>query len=167
LLLHGFASSWRAWTPVLAPLEAEHAVLAPTLPGHCGGPGLPDGADPTVSAIADALERLLDAEKIDQAHIAGNSMGGWLALELAHRGRARSVIALSPGGVWRSQARMALVLARLRIAYPVMRLLSGGRADRLLQRPKARRIFLRQMAVHGERIDPADVRMFIRDMVEC
>jgi pimeloyl-ACP methyl ester carboxylesterase len=152
---------------VLTRLEAEHSVMAPTLPGHYGGPALPEGVDPTVGAIADALEGLLDDHGIERAHIAGNSMGGWLALELARRGRASSVVALSPGGAWSSQLRMALVLGQVRAAVPLMRLLGGGRVDWLLQRPRARRIILRQMAVSGDRIDPSNVAAFIRDVTAC
>lgn len=41
LLLHGFTDTWRTWELVLPALEREHEVLAPTLPGHAGGPDLP------------------------------------------------------------------------------------------------------------------------------
>ena len=47
------------------------------------------------------METLLDGLGVGTAHFAGNSMGGALALELAKRGRARSVVAISPGGGWR------------------------------------------------------------------
>lgn len=166
LLLHGFAASWRAWLPVLPRLEDEHSVFAPTLPGHFGGTDLPEGVSPTVDAIADGLEALLDADGIDRAHIAGNSMGGWLALELARRGRARSVIALSPGGAWTSDARMALTLAEMRIALRVMRALQG-RVDWLIRRPRGRKLFLSQMAEHGDRVEAAEVSAFMREMVKC
>src|SRR3954451_8732090 len=84
VLLHGFTDTWRVWELVLADLERRHAVLAPTLPGHAGGPPMPENADPEV--MVDALEALLDDAGIDDAHIAGNSLGGFLALKLAERG---------------------------------------------------------------------------------
>ena len=34
------------------------------------------------------------------AHLVGNSLGGYVALQLAARGRARSVVALAPAGGW-------------------------------------------------------------------
>jgi pimeloyl-ACP methyl ester carboxylesterase len=40
----------------------------------------------------------MDEAGFETAHIAGNSLGGYLALQLAARGRARSVVALAPGG---------------------------------------------------------------------
>ena len=50
--------------------------------------------------MIDDAERQLDELGIEKAHLAGNSMGGWVALELARRGRALSVCALSPAGLW-------------------------------------------------------------------
>ncbi len=81
-------------------LEARHDVLAPTLPGHWGGPPLADAPAGALDALADALERVLDDAGLATAHIAGTSLGGHLALRLAARGRARSVVALAPAGGW-------------------------------------------------------------------
>ena len=81
LLLHGLAMSWRAWRPLLASLRTDHHVIAPTLPGHRGGPAAP--ADVSVTWLADYLETMLDEEGHDRVHVVGNSLGGWLALELA------------------------------------------------------------------------------------
>src|SRR5687768_18166261 len=64
--------------------------------GHAGGPPL-DG-DLSEAVLADAVERAMDEAGFETAHIAGNSLGGYLALQLAARGRARSVVALAPGG---------------------------------------------------------------------
>jgi pimeloyl-ACP methyl ester carboxylesterase len=100
VLLHGFTNDWRAWAPVLPLLEPHHSVFAPTLPGHLGGDEFPDGTPPSFSAMSDAVEREMDARGIEQAHLVGNSQGGWLALELATRGRALSVVGLCPAGGW-------------------------------------------------------------------
>ena len=60
----------------------------------------------------DDLERLLDELGLAKAHLAGNSLGGWAALELARRGRALTVCALSPAGAWGSETDAQLVAAR-------------------------------------------------------
>ena len=99
VLLHGFTDTWRCWEPTLPALEAEHEVLAPTLAGHAGGPELAAG-EATDAAIVDAVERAMDAAGFETAHVAGNSLGGWIALQLAARGRARTVTALAPAGGW-------------------------------------------------------------------
>jgi pimeloyl-ACP methyl ester carboxylesterase len=96
--LHGFTDTWRTWELVLPELERRHDVLAPTLLGHAGGPPL--SGPMSDAAIADEIERAMDAAGFATAHIAGNSLGGYVALQLAARGRARSVVALAPAGGW-------------------------------------------------------------------
>jgi pimeloyl-ACP methyl ester carboxylesterase len=98
LLIHGLGLSWRCWKPILPALERAHRVVAVDLPGFGEAPAF-DGTPPTVDALAGAVEADLDAEGLDSVHIAGNSLGGWIALELARRGRARSVVALAPSGL--------------------------------------------------------------------
>jgi pimeloyl-ACP methyl ester carboxylesterase len=96
--LHGFADTWRTWELVLPALERAHDVLALTLAGHAGGPPIEGEINDAV--LADAVERAMDEAGIEVAHLAGNSLGGYVALQLAARGRARSVVALAPAGGW-------------------------------------------------------------------
>jgi pimeloyl-ACP methyl ester carboxylesterase len=72
-----------------------------TIPGHHGGPAYAGTGDATVAGLADQIVATLRAQGIDQAHVAGFSLGGWLSIELARRRFARSVIAFSPAGGWR------------------------------------------------------------------
>ena len=116
VLLHGFTGSWRTWELVLPALERHHDVLAPTLAGHAGGPPL-HADEISAEAVVDAVERAMDEAGLETAHIAGNSLGGLVALHLAARGRARSVVALAPAGGWahgdESYKDLLLELARL------------------------------------------------------
>jgi pimeloyl-ACP methyl ester carboxylesterase len=96
--IHGFTDTWRTWELVLPALEREHDVLAPTVAGHAGGPPL--NGDASDAALVRALERAMDDAGFETAHIVGNSLGGYLALQLAARGRADSVVALAPAGGW-------------------------------------------------------------------
>jgi pimeloyl-ACP methyl ester carboxylesterase len=96
--LHGFADTWRTWELVLPWLERRHDVLALTLAGHAGGP--PIDGEVTDAALADAVEVGLDKVGFESPHLVGNSLGGYLALQLAARGRARTVVALAPAGGW-------------------------------------------------------------------
>ncbi|MHB1835550.1 MAG: alpha/beta fold hydrolase [Solirubrobacteraceae bacterium] len=95
--LHGFTDTWRTWELVLPALERRHEVFAPTLAGHRGGPPLAQVSD---DALTDAVQAAMDAAGIESAHLVGNSLGGYLALRLAARGRALSVVALAPAGGW-------------------------------------------------------------------
>jgi pimeloyl-ACP methyl ester carboxylesterase len=121
VLLHGITNSWAVWEPVIPALEARHAVFAPTLAGHFGGPSF-DGVPVSIGAMADTLERQMDAEGIDRAHLVGNSLGGWLSLELARRGRASSVVGLSPAGGWeQGSAEQREITAYFRRSEVVLR----------------------------------------------
>ncbi len=100
VLLHGFTDTWQCWTRVLPLLTRHHAVFAPTLPGHFGGEPVPADTAMTVAGSLDMIEAQLDARGIGEAHFVGSSLGGWGSLELAARGRARSVVAVCPAGGW-------------------------------------------------------------------
>lgn len=99
VLVHGIGHTWRGWKPMLPELERRFDVLAVDLPGHGHSPPLPAGTDSTPEALADAVERQMLGAGFDSAHLAGNSLGGWISLELARRGRARTVTAISPAGL--------------------------------------------------------------------
>jgi pimeloyl-ACP methyl ester carboxylesterase len=108
LLIHGLGLSWRSWSPVLPALTQVHDVVAIDVPGFGTAPPL-EGRTPTVAALADAVEAELDDLALDRVHVAGNSLGGWIALELARRGRARTVVALSPTGLETPAERVGVV----------------------------------------------------------
>ena len=91
--------SARTWELVLPALARTHDVLTPTLPGHAGGPPLAGEISDTL--FCEAVEGAMDEAGFATAHVAGNSLGGFVALQLAARGRARSVVALAPAGGWK------------------------------------------------------------------
>jgi pimeloyl-ACP methyl ester carboxylesterase len=154
VLLHGLGGSWYVWQPVLSMLERQHRVFAPTLPGHPGGAPWPSGREPTLQAIADLLAEDLAQRKIDRPHLAGNSLGGLLALELARRGVAASVTAFSPAGAWRNDRDYQAVARPFRIVHALMPLLIVS-ARPLLRFAGVRRALNAQAMEHGDRV-PAD-----------
>ncbi|WP_077799647.1 alpha/beta fold hydrolase [Streptomyces sp. JHA26] len=100
LLLHGIGHHREAWDPVIDILATEREVTAVDLPGFGRSPALPHGLPhdlPTTDAV---LGSFCAALGLDRPHVAGNSLGGLLALELGRQGLARSVTALSPAGFW-------------------------------------------------------------------
>jgi pimeloyl-ACP methyl ester carboxylesterase len=105
VLIHGIGHSWRGWKPMLPQLEQRFDVLAVDLPGFVRSDPFPPGVEPTPEALADAVEDEMGRAGFDRAHIAGNSLGGWVALELARRGRAETVTALSPAGLQHGRER--------------------------------------------------------------
>jgi pimeloyl-ACP methyl ester carboxylesterase len=167
VLIHGFSGTWRNWTPVLPALEASHDVLAVGLAGHHACPALPDGAQPGVPALADALERDLDAAGFDSAHVVGNSLGGWLAFELARRGRARSVVALAPAGGWPEKAGPDTWRLRLLFRRQYFMTQRGAPLNHLMRRPRFRRLALRDVCEHGERVPPAEAIALAEGSAGC
>ena len=163
VLLHGVGGTWRMWRPVLPLLEPQHAVFAPTLPGHCGAERLAPGVVPSVHALADGVAEQLDRAGIDRAHIVGNSLGGWIALELARRGRARSVVLFGPAGAWRSAARMSAVAIGMRLSF-VLLARQANRAEAIARRRWARRLLMATQVEHPDRVDPAEFAASIRAM---
>ena len=102
VLLHGVGHRRQAWDAVLDRLTPHRDVIAVDLPGHGESPPLPASATPVLTVLLDQVTALFDELGLDRPHIAGNSLGGRLALEAAVAGRAASVTALSPAGFWRS-----------------------------------------------------------------
>jgi len=82
VLLHGLGFSRRSWDPVVPALAEHFDVLAVDLPGFGNSPALA-GVTPVPAALAATVAGLLDDLGIGSAHIVGNSLGGWVALELA------------------------------------------------------------------------------------
>jgi pimeloyl-ACP methyl ester carboxylesterase len=134
LLLHGWGSSRRDFTAVLPALAERFEVLNLDLPGAGRSPHLEER--PTVAAITDAVERTLDSEDVGRVHVLGNSLGARVALELARRGRARSVVSIAPSGlnIWPERAYQGagMTMARLvgRTTAPILGPLSRSAVGR-------------------------------------
>jgi pimeloyl-ACP methyl ester carboxylesterase len=168
VLLHGFTGHWRHWKPVLADLVARYEVIAPTLSGHDGGPPYPNGSSlKKVADAGDSLEHHLDQLGVDTAHLVGNSMGGALAIELAKRGRARSVVALSPGGGWELGSADPERIARFFARQMRMIRASHRQIERVMRRPGTRKLALRDIMRHGELVPPPDAVALSLDPLGC
>ena len=164
VLIHGFSATARAWDPVVPALERRHEVLVTTLAGHHEGAPI---EDPSAEALADALELDMEAAGFGTAHLVGNSLGGWMALELARRGRARSVVAFSPAGGWEAGSREQARIGRLfRRNHRGLKLV-GPRAQSLTTRPGLRRILLRDTLSHPERMTPRAAADTIKGAARC
>jgi pimeloyl-ACP methyl ester carboxylesterase len=139
---------------VLPALERHHDVLAPTLAGHAGGP--PIEGEIGDARLADAVERAMDDAGFETAHIAGNSLGGYVALQLAARGRADTVVALAPAGGWaRGDESYKDVLG---VQSELLGLLKAAapHAEAILASPGGRRRATRYTAMNYEHI-PAEL----------
>jgi pimeloyl-ACP methyl ester carboxylesterase len=166
VLLHGVMGSERMWRTVAAGLAPHHDVIVPTAMGHRGGRE-PIARPLRRSHLLDDAERTLDELGFDKVHLVGNSLGGWMALELATRGRGLTVTAFSPAGTWdaasedhkQGRARLKAVAARARRGRPFLPLVARIGA--------VRREALKLNAVHGERVSAADLISLTDDVIGC
>src|SRR3954454_259025 len=135
VLIHGVGSFWQAWKPVIEAVRGERDVIALDLPGFGGSPTLPIGVEPNARGLADAVADFLLSLGVEKPVVGGNSLGGWVGLELARRGHARSVVGVSPAG-FATPLESALARFQLRNAWHGAKRPAIG--EPLLRRPRGR-----------------------------
>lgn len=168
VLVHGFTATWRCWQPVLADLVPRFEVIAPTLHGHDGGPPPPDGGARSIGDGADHFEALLDELGVETAHFAGNSMGGAVSLEMAKRGRARSVVAISPGGGWAEHdLKEAARIVKWFTLNQRLAKASAPRMKRLMRSPRLRRLAFRDVMTRGDQMTPEQAVALAESSIRC
>ncbi len=160
ILIHPLGAELVVWEPVLDRLAAERDVIAVDMPGFGGSPPLNSGAQPTPEALAASVARFLDALGLDRVHVAGNSLGGWVALELAKQGRALSATGLCSAGFWRSPLgpRGGPDVRRFgRALLPVI--------PAMVRSTAGRRALLASSVGHPERVPPEAAARLVRSYV--
>ena len=112
VLLHGAGDNARDWSSVLPLLGRSHRVFAPDLPGYSPGSSLVTDYSP--ARLARFVARFLDAVGVDRAAVAGNSLGGLAALQLAlsEPERITALCLVDSAGLGRA-VNPALVIQRL------------------------------------------------------
>jgi pimeloyl-ACP methyl ester carboxylesterase len=118
-----------------------------------------------MSDVVDAAEHYLDERGLDRPHLVGNSLGAYMAIELAQRGRAATVCALAPPGLWSPGDGL-----HARAMDP------RGRSLGYLMRPvsplmfrsaSVRKFAMRDLAVHGDQLTPAQAVAITDDSLAC
>jgi pimeloyl-ACP methyl ester carboxylesterase len=170
VLLHPFLVSGIVWQDVAPLLSSYHQVFTPTLPGHSGGPPV-QHRPATIWDVIDAAETYLDENCLQRPHLAGNSLGGFVAIELARRGRASTVCALSPAGFWTNGRRSPALAPAARKVHKLaaMSRLSGPVGPLVFKSAVARRLSLRFLnsACHGDRVPADKLVELTRTIVAC
>ncbi len=164
LLVHGLGACWQVWEPVLDLLTVRYEVSAPDLPGFGSAPPL-EGRRPSIAALADRLEEHLDDLGWSTAHLVGNSLGGQLVLELARRGRARTVTALSPGGMqqgWEDVMARGLLRSQAHLGQLLRPLLPWVGRSGLV-----RTLTMSNAFAHPSQLDPAYAERMARAFVDA
>jgi pimeloyl-ACP methyl ester carboxylesterase len=156
VLVHGLGADRRMWDPVAGLLERERTVVLVDMPGFGASPALADGGPATPARLGEQITRALAADGIERPHVAGNSLGGWVALEMGLAGTARSVTGIAPAGLWRSVLGPRPSPARIaaRRAAPLLPL--------LVRIPRIRRLAMAGTTAHPDRVPPAAVAHLVR-----
>ncbi|MCC2657106.1 MAG: alpha/beta hydrolase fold [Panacagrimonas sp.] len=163
VLLHGIGMSHEAWSPVLEPLARERRVIAVDLAGFGQSAALPQGVAPTQENLLEGLRQTLTALGVNEpVDLVGNSLGGQLALTAAREGLARTVVGLSPAGLWRGQRSPAHTRLILHAAHAAL-----GRLPRLGEAAARVRLgrtllFALPMTSQGWRLDPDEAVKVVR-----
>ena len=100
-LIHGMGSASTIWKGIIPILEENFRVIAVDLPGH-GNTPLVAGQEMDPISLGKSIFKLADDYGIPNFHLVGNSLGGWVALEMAalYPERIFSVTGLAPAGLW-------------------------------------------------------------------
>jgi pimeloyl-ACP methyl ester carboxylesterase len=101
VLIHGMGSASTAWKPIRYELNQDFTVITVDLPGHGKTPYV-KGQPMDPHSLATYVLEQLSSLGIDRFHLAGNSLGGWVSLEMSSAApdRVRSLIGIAPAGLW-------------------------------------------------------------------
>ena len=157
ILVHGLGGTSLVWTPVLDRLARERDVINVDLPGFGRSPALSAELRPTAANLGRELLDLWRGLGVHRPHLAGNSLGAWVCLELAAAGEAASVCAISPAGLWREpigprRFERQRIGRRLRPLVPL-----------LLATARGRRAVLAQTFARPVRVPPKVARALVHD----
>jgi pimeloyl-ACP methyl ester carboxylesterase len=165
VLLHGIGSARQAWDPVVGPLAEQFDVIAIDLPGFGESAPLPAHLEPSPAVLAATVAGFLDDLNISAPHVAGNSLGGWVALDLAGIRPVASLALLSPAGLWPGRTplynRISLRATRWFAKH------ATGPLCRLMNYRLARTLVLGQTHGQPARLAPDYARMAVRAMGTC
>lgn len=161
VLIHGLGATRRVWEPQIEGLAAERDVIALDMPGFGATPKLPKGTPATASNMGAAISDFLGTLGIERPHVAGNSLGGWVSLEIAKAGRAASACLISPAGMWKRPLGPRAVNTRglAKLAKPFVLGLTAHEGSRASM--------LGTVVGHPDRVPPDIARRIIGDWIDA
>jgi len=157
LLLHGLGMSKIVWRPVVPLLAREREVVALDLPGFGDSPRGPH----TVEGLAHCVAAFAAGLGLERPAVAGNSLGGGIALTMGALGTASAVCAISPIGFIRGREQ-GYGRATLAATRRISRVLEPA-ADRLAASASARTVLSSHAAARPWRVPAEDMASWNHD----
>lgn len=166
VLVHGIGHRRQAWYPVVDRLAEHREVILLDLPGHGESPALvPDGR-PVKDQLREILEDFFAEQGLDRPHIAGNSLGGRIALEAAADDLVSSATTLAPAGFWRGSLDFLYIRAVF-VALTGAATLLEPIAPALLKSAPGRAAAMGLLMTHGGRLDAEHALGDVRGLVHA
>src|SRR3954463_12663846 len=155
VFIHGLSGSWQNWLEQLPVFARDHRVIAFDLPGF-GASQMPREKI-TIRGYGPFVDALLDELGVSSAAVVGNSMGGFIGIELAIRfpERVERLVLVSAAGLSIEYLRNERALAVLSAIENRLAAYSGwlaSRSDALARRPGARRMIFGIVAKRPDRL---------------
>ena len=153
VFVHGLSGTWQNWLLNIPAFMGSHRVIAPDLPGFGESPMPREKI--SIKGYARILDGLLDELGADSAVLVGNSMGGFVAAELAlsFSKRVERLVLVSAAGLSIEEVRRQPLLVGARVWAGTATWL-GARGRSVVTRPRARRIGLQLIVRYPERLSP-------------
>ncbi len=154
VFVHGLSGTWQNWLLNIPAFLDTHRVIAPDLPGFGESP-MPR-EEISIQGYARILDELLQALGVDSAVVVGNSMGGFVAAELAlsFATRVERLVLVSAAGLSIEEYRRTPLLVGARVWAGTATWL-GARGHSVVTRPRARRLGLQLIVRYPEKLSPA------------
>jgi pimeloyl-ACP methyl ester carboxylesterase len=159
VFVHGLSGSWPNWLEQLPAFAAEHRVVTLDLPGFGHSPMPPQTI--SIAGYARLLDRLLGELGVDAAAVVGNSMGGFIAAELAiaFPQRVERLVLVSAAGISTHRHRGSVTVLPAMRTFERILMASGAwtasKSDAVVRRARLRDAALGVVVRHPERLDAA------------
>jgi pimeloyl-ACP methyl ester carboxylesterase len=156
VFVHGLAGSWQNWLENMPHFAAAgHRVIAFDLPGF--GVSEEPGEKISIPGYGRLVDTLLDRLGVGPAVLVGNSMGGFIAAEVAiqYPARVQRLVLVSAAGLTVEYQRNERALGALRYARRLLLAWGGfvgARSDAIASRPRARRMLMRLVVHDADRL---------------
>ena len=153
VFVHGLSGTWQNWLLNIPAFMGSHRVIALDLPGFGESPMPREKI--SIKGYARILDGLLGALGVDSAVVVGNSMGGFVAAELAlsFPTRVERLVLVSAAGLSIEESRSAPLRVGARL-WAGTATWVGARGHSVVTRPRARRLGLQMIVRYPEKLSP-------------